>query len=99
MAQVLDKDVVKNLASIPGMEDNYLILTIDYSNDFVFPFKDGLKFLSALVRAEHVKVKKDEQEEIYTVILPMKTDFNFRVIGSDEYKEYKMNRLLRTPNE
>jgi len=82
---------------LPKLEDNYLIIVIDYSNRIVLPYTSGMQLIESFKQAEEydaVSSINSSSDELYYVIKPLNKEFSFRIINYETYKELKMNQLL-----
>jgi len=89
----LTKQITKEqLKQLKAPIKNYIVITIDYSNSFVFPYKDGIKFIEAFEAAEEYEEVGSSNE---THIRPLrKKAFSYYVIEESVYIEFKGNYLL-----
>jgi len=80
---------------LPPEEENYMIITIDYTNIFVFPYKDAMIFLSSLKNAKKYSDKYQDNERIS----PLNVEIKTQIIDAPKYKELCMMDLLLGPQK
>ena len=78
------------LEDLKNIKDNYLVIEIDYSNKLVFTFKDGMKFLKCLKKAEKYIAPYDGDKSI----VPLNVEYTVKLIDPQTYCELKMATLL-----
>ena len=72
-------------------KDNFMLINIDYSNNIIVPYKDGLAIVAALVNAEILKEGYSEKTRITEFD---RHSFNPKVLSRAEYERIKMAMLL-----
>lgn len=72
-------------------KDNFLIVEMEYGKRLVLPYKDGLEFLSAIARAEHMSRSYEKP----VVIQPIEqSTIRVEVLSATDYERYKIAQLL-----
>ncbi len=93
MATTENMDYENNLKlASKKVDDNYLVVVIDYSNKFVFPYKDGIAFMSIFKNAETLS---NDGYNTDPYIEPMKLKIETEVINRAEYLKMKVLFLLQ----
>lgn len=78
-------------------KQNYMVVSLGYSNKYVLPYKDGIALMTAMVNAEQLHEPYNEQHRI-SEIERGKVESN--VMSHDEYVRFKIAALLGvTPEE
>ena len=72
-------------------KDNFMLINIDYNNNIIVPYKDGLAIVAALVNAEILKEGYSEKTRITAL---ERHTFNPKVLSRAEYERIKMAMLL-----
>lgn len=70
-----------------------MVVHVGYSNSYVFPYEDGIKFLSALKSAETYNNSDYDHHRIE----PINDRFEVDIIDEDRYVELKINHILGVP--
>ena len=95
MERKLAPKVKINLEDLKNIKDNYLVIEIDYSNKLVFTFKEGMKFLKCLKKAEKLTDPYDGER----CIIPLNVNYTVQLIDHQSYCELKMKTLLNPNSE
>ena len=80
-------------ASKKESKPSYLMVSFGYDRNYVFPFKEGLAFVSALENAEQVN-------EVYnkpSSIGELTSSIQVTPFSQSEYMAYKISNLLQIP--
>ena len=78
-------------------KENYLVVVLGYDNKLVFPYKDGMAFMSSLTNVEKLSESYSDPHRI--------TEFDrgaitTHLMSADEYERFKIAALLNvTPDE
>lgn len=70
---------------------NYLAISIDWSNNIILPYKDGMAFLAALEKAERIKKYYSHEKLQFS---QERLEITTTIITQAEYREQKMSHLL-----
>ena len=75
-------------------KDNYLLCTVSWEVNLVFPYKIGMAFMEALGQAERLV----EDYSNPPGIQPLDRDkIHFRVLSAKEYEQIRIAQLLKVP--
>lgn len=72
-------------------KDNYLLVSLAYSNKFVFPYKEGMAVIEAFSKAEMLDEPYNAQHRIKPI---ERIELEFRVLSADEYERIKIAAIL-----
>ena len=70
---------------VPATESNYMLIELDWREEVVLPYEDGLAFLKALQHAESLKDGK---------ITPYRHNIRSTILSNADYQRHKMAHLL-----
>ncbi len=86
-------DYKEALEKVQGhsFKDNYMVVSLGYSNKIVLPHKDGVALLSTLSKAEQLHEPYSEQHRISEIERGTITSV---VMSHDEYTRFKIAALL-----
>ena len=71
--------------------DNYMTITLGYSNILVLPYASGMAFLASLVHAEKLTDDYNKPKRLE----PFERDsITFRIMSRHEYQRHKIASLL-----
>lgn len=71
--------------------DNYMLVTLGYSNKFILPYKDGVTLMATLAHAEQLHEPYNEQHRIGEI---ERGSITTNVMAHDEYIRFKVAALL-----
>ena len=87
------QEAIKKIQSHKA-KDNYMLCTVSWDVNLVFPYKAGLAFIEALGQAE----KLVEEYNKPPGIQPIDRDkIQFRVLSAKEYEQIRISQLLKVP--
>ena len=77
-------------------KDNYMVITLAYDNKLIFPYKDGLAFLSALTNVERIR---EPYGEPHRIVEFERDSITTHIMSADEYERFKIAALLNVSPE
>ena len=83
-----DKQEISSKAEDPVQ--NYIAININWGDKLVFPYDEGMKFITAMKYAEEVS----EDEDGFVKIIPSTMNVRTRIISRQEYIKLKSRTLL-----
>ena len=76
---------------------NYLSIKWDWNRNLILPYEDGIKYLSALEKAEMIEIPNwDQPDKIKFISMPT---ISTKIISQKEYREAKIKALFGEDNE
>lgn len=73
------------------LKENYMVVSLGYSNKLVLPYKDGVTLMATMTKAEQLHESYNEQHRISEIERGTVTSV---VMSHDEYTRFKIAALL-----